>query len=214
MTRYTFGAVIVLALVGPAGLAQAPGARELKLVGDRFRPLSYDEMTTEQRTMIEHVLRGERASTGGPFNVLLRSPKMGDAAQQLGAEIRFHSSLSPRLREMAILIVARHWTAQYEWYAHKRLALDAGVQPSIIEAIAARKRPPHLDADQQAVYDFECELLETHEVADLRFRAAVSAIGERGVVDLIGLMGYYHLVSMVLNVDRYPLPQGAVAELP
>jgi 4-carboxymuconolactone decarboxylase len=129
MTRYTLGAVVVLALAAPAGLAQAPGARELKLVGDRFRPLNYDEMTAEQRTMIEHVFRGERASTGGPFNVLLRSPKMGDAAQQFGAEIRFHSSLSPRLREMAILIVARHWTAQYEWYAHKRLALDAGVQP-------------------------------------------------------------------------------------
>lgn len=213
MTRYMLATVVVLALVGPAGLAQAPGVRDVQLVGDRFRPLSYDEMTAEQRTMIEHLLQGERASPGGPFNVLLRSPRMGDAAQQLGAEIRFHSSLSPRLREMAILIVARHWTAQYEWYAHKRLALEAGVQPSIIEAIAARRRPPHLDADQQAVYDFECELLETHEVADRPFRAAVSAIGERGAVDLIGLMGYYHLVSMVLNVDRYPLPQGVVAEL-
>ena len=203
--------IVIVALAGAA--AQAPSARDVKLVGDRFRPLTYDEMTPPQRTMIEHLLAGERAGTGGPFNVLLRSPEMGDIAQQLGAHIRFHSSLPRRLNEMAILIVAREWTAQYEWYAHKRLALQAGVTQAVVDAIAAGRRPTALQADEQALYTFETELLARREVSDPTFKAAVSALGERGIVDLIGLMGYYHIVSMALNVDRYPLPDGAKPEL-
>jgi 4-carboxymuconolactone decarboxylase len=203
---------IVLILAAAAAAAQTP-LRDVKLVGDRFRPLAFDEMTPEQRTMIEHVVTGERASTGGPFNVLLRSPQMGDAAQQLGAQVRFHSSLPNRLKEMAILIVARHWTSHYEWYAHKRLALEAGLPPAMVEAIRSRQTPAGMAPQQKALYDFERELLDTHQVSDPTFRAAVAAFGERGVVDLIGLMGYYHLVSMALNVDRYPLPPGEVTEL-
>ena len=164
--------------------------------------------------MIEHLLAGERAGTGGPFNVFLRSPEMGDIAQQLGAHIRFHSSLPRRLNEMAILIVARDWTAQYEWYAHKRLALQAGLKPDIVDAIAAGRRPTGLQPDEQALYTFETELIERKEVSDATFKAAVTAFGERGIVDLIGLMGYYQIVSMALNVDRYPLPDGAKPELP
>jgi 4-carboxymuconolactone decarboxylase len=206
---------LVAGIVAGAAAAsgQAPSVRDVRLAGDRFRPLTYDEMNAEQRAVIEHLMTGERASTGGPFNVLLRSPQMGDVAQQLGAQVRFHSSLPNRLKEMAILIVARHWTSQYEWYAHKRLALEAGLQPDVVAAIASRQPPAGLDAAQKAVYDFEHELLDTHQVSDAVFRAAVAALGERGVVDLIGLMGYYHLVSMALNVDRYPLPAGAAPEL-
>ena len=193
--------------------AQAPASRNVKLVGDRFRPLTWDEMTPGQRAMIEHLLAGERGTTSGPFNVLLRSPELGDIAQQLGARIRFHSSLPRRLNEMAILIVAREWTAQYEWYAHKRLALEAGLKPDIVDAIAAGRRPAGMQPDEQALHTFETELLERHEVSDATFKAASDAFGERGIVDLIGLMGYYHIVSMVLNVDRYPLPDGAKPEL-
>ena len=163
--------------------------------------------------MIEHVLTGERASTGGPFNVFLRSPQMGDAAQQLGAQVRFHSSLSAPLKEMAILIMSRHWTAQYEWYAHKRLALQAGLKPDVVDAIAERRRPLSMQPDEQAVYTFATELLRKTQVSDATFAAAVAAVGEQGVVDAIGLMGYYALVSMALNVDRYPLPDGAKPEL-
>lgn len=201
-------ALIVLALASTS--AQAP---TFKLVGDRFKPLTYDEMTGEQRVMIEHLLQGERASTGGPFNVFLRSPELGDIAQQLGARVRFHSSLPDRLKEMAILMIARDWTAQYEWSAHKRLALQAGLKPDVVDAIGAGKRPPAMQADESALYTFETELLDTRQVEDPTFRAAVAAFGERGVVDLIGLMGYYQLVSMALNVDRYPLPDGARPEL-
>ena len=202
---------LVFTLAGIA--AQAPSPRDVKLVGDRFRPLTWDEMTPPQRTMIEHLLAGERGTTSGPFNVFLRSPELGDLEQQLGARIRFHSSLPRRLNEMAILIVAREWTAQYQWYAHKRLALQAGLKLDIVDAIAAGKRPAGMQADEEALYVFETELITRHEVSDATFKAAVSAFGERGIVDLIGLMGYYDIVSMALNVDRYPLPDGTKPEL-
>jgi len=201
------------ALIGLAFASTSAQAPTFKLVGDRFKPLTYEEMTREQRLMIEHLLQGERASTGGPFNVFLRSPELGDIAQQLGARVRFHSSLPDRLKEMAILMIARDWTAQYEWYAHKRLALQAGLKPDLVDAIAAGKRPAAMAPDESALYTFVTELLDTRQVDDPTFRAAVAAFGERGVVDLIGLMGYYQLVSMALNVDRYPLPDGARPEL-
>jgi 4-carboxymuconolactone decarboxylase len=219
MSRRSAAAPTVVALILVAisfmsfTAAQAPGARDVRLFGGRFKPLTYDQMSPEQRTMIEHLLAGERAGTGGPFNVLLRSPQMGDIAQQLGASVRFHSSLPARVREMAILMTARHWTAQYEWYAHKRLALAAGLSPDIVSAIAEGKRPASMQTDERAVYDFGTELQETHRVGDQAFQAAVGALGERGVVDLMGLMGYYGLVSMILNVDGYPLPDGATPEL-
>lgn len=211
--RACVGALCLVALALASAGAQAPSAKDVKLVGDRFKPLTYAEMTPEQRTMIEHLLAGERAGTGGPFNVLLRSPEMGDIAQQLGARVRYHSSLPARLNEMAILLTARHWTAQYEWYAHKRLALQAGLNPAIVDAIAQGTRPAAMQRDEQALYDFETELLETKQVSDAAFRTATAAFGERGVVDLLCNMGYYHLVSMALNVDRYPLPDGAKPEL-
>jgi 4-carboxymuconolactone decarboxylase len=213
MIRRMSAAVIVAVTAFAAASAQAPSAREVKLVGDRFKPLTYAEMTAEQRAMIEHLLSGERAGTGGPFNVLLRSPELGDIAQQMGARVRYHSSLPNRLNEMAILLTAREWTAQYEWYAHKRLALQAGLNPAVVDAIAAGKRPASMQKDEQALYDFQMELLETRNVSDRAFQAAVAAFGERGVVDLLCNIGYYHLVSIVLNVDRYPLPNDTKPEL-
>lgn len=213
MIRRLSTAAVVAAVALAAASAQAPSARDVKLIGDRFRPLAYAEMTPEQRTMVEHLVSGERAGTGGPFNVLLRSPEMGDIAQQLGARVRYHSSLPNRLNEMAILLTAREWTAQYEWYAHKRLALQAGLSPAIVDAIAAGRRPAAMQKDEQALYDFQTELLRTRNVGDPAFQAAIAAFGERGVVDLLCNIGYYHLVSMVLNVDRYPLPADARPEL-
>jgi 4-carboxymuconolactone decarboxylase len=211
--RVCAGAFALLAVAWGSVGAQAPNVRDVKLVGDRFRPLTYAEMTADQRSMIEHLLTGERGSTGGPFNVLLRSPRMGDVAQQLGAQVRYHSSLPPRINEMAILLTARHWTAQYEWYAHKRLALQAGLAPAIIDAIAQAKRPAAMPREEQALYDFETELLDGKQVSDAAFGAAVAVFGERGVVDVMCNMGYYGLVSMALNVDRYPLPGDAKPEL-
>lgn len=190
-----------------------PNPRDVRLAGDRFKPLTYDEMNLAQKTMIENLLNGERRGTGGPFNVLLRSPEIGDLAQKLGAGVRFHSSLPNKLNELAIIITARYWTAQFEWNAHKRAALAAGVSPAIVDAIATGKRPAQMQPDEEAVYNFGTELLRTKQVSDATFQAAKTAVGERGVVDMISVMGYYQLVSMLLNVDRYPLGEGVQPEL-
>jgi 4-carboxymuconolactone decarboxylase len=200
------------ALFGLA-LAQAPATRDLRLRGDRFQPLTYDKLTPEQKTMVEHLLSGERGGMNGPFNVTLRSPEMGDLAQKLGAQLRFHSSLPNRLNEMAILMTARFWNAQYEWSAHKKNALTAGLSPAIVDAIATGRRPASMQPDEEAVYNFADELFRTREVGDRVFKAAVDKFGERGVVDLTGVMGYYCFVSMMLNIDRYPLPDGEKPEL-
>jgi 4-carboxymuconolactone decarboxylase len=202
----------IAVLLGLA-MAQAPATRDLRLRGDRFRPLTYDKLTPEQNTMGEHLFAGERGGMNGPFNVTLRSPEMGDLAQKLGAQLRFHSSLSNRLNEMAILMTARFWNAQYEWFAHKKNALTAGLSPAVIDAIATGKRPSPMQADEEAVYNFGDELLRTREVRDAAFKAVVDKFGERGAVDLTGVMGYYCFVSMMLNIDRYPLPDGEKPEL-
>src|ERR1700723_1326483 len=129
---------IFVALIGVA-IGQDSKTRDLKLAGDRFKPLTYETMTPEQRKMTDDVLSGERASMAGPYNVLLRSPEMGDLAQKFGAYTRFHSSLPPRLNEFVILITARQWTAQFEWTAHRKIALAAGLNPAIVDALAAGK---------------------------------------------------------------------------
>jgi len=217
MTRSLAFAAIGLTIAGLSG--QAPGAQQrpdpktVRLRGDRFKPLTYDEMTPAQRTMIEHVLSGPRGSTDGPFNVQLRSPEMGDLGQQFGAATRFATSVPRKLYELAIIITARHWTAQFEWTAHHRGALQAGVSPAVCDAIAAGKRPSAMPPDEEVVYNFATELLEKKQVSDATFDAAKKLLGERGVVDLISVMGWYGTVSMYLNVDRYPLPEGTQAEL-
>jgi len=193
--------------------APAPNPRDVQLVGDRFKPLKWDEMTPQQKTMMEHLVSGERRGAGGPFNVLLRSPEMGDIAQQFGASMRFHSSLPRKLNEMAIIITARHWTAQYEWSAHRTAAAQAGLKEPIIQSIAQGKRPANMDADETVIYNFATELLNSKQVTDPVFKAVKDKFGEKGVVDLIGVMGYYQFVSMLLNVDRYPLAADAKPEL-
>ena len=216
MTRYLSLIVVCLIAAGVTWLmaqAPAPNPRDVRLVGDRFKPLTFDEMNAAQRTMIVHLLSGPRKGTGGPFNVLLRSPEMGDVVQEFGAKMRFGSSLPPKLNEMAIIIVGRHWTSHYEWNAHRAAAAQAGLNESIIQAIAQGKRPAPMDADETIIYNFATELLNTKQVGDANFKAVKDRFGERGVVDLIGVMGYYQLVSMLLNVDRHPLPAGAKQEL-
>lgn len=190
-----------------AGLAAAQNKvtkDNLGLVGDRFQPLKYADMTPEQKTMVDHLLAGERGGMGGPFNVLLRSPEMGDLGQQVGARMRFHNSLPANIRETVIILTGRWWMAQYEWTAHKRLALQEGVKPEIIDAIAAGKRPTGMDAKMEAAYNFITELYKTRQVSDATFQAAKAQFGERGIVDMIGTSGWYDIVCKALDVDRYP----------
>jgi 4-carboxymuconolactone decarboxylase len=206
------GAGIVL--MSSIALAQTPTAPELHLRGGRFRPLTYTELTPGQKAMVDDMLNGERKGVmNGPFNVLLRSPEMGDAAQKFGAQVRFHSTLPKRLNEMAILMTARFWNSQYDWWSHRQMAQDAGLSPAVIDAISVGKRPDPMQADEAAIYNFGDELLKTREVSDASFKAVVDKFGERGAVDLTSVMGYYCFVSMVLNVDRYPLPDGQQPEL-
>jgi 4-carboxymuconolactone decarboxylase len=145
----------------------------------------------------------------GPFNALLRSPELADRAQKVGEYIRYNSSLPPRLNEFAILITAREWGSEYEWHAHHPLALKGGLDPAIAAAVAEGREPPAMKPDEAVLYRFCRELLATRGVSDDTFEAAKAAFGERGVIDLVGVTGYYGLVSMILNVDRHPLPEGA-----
>lgn len=196
----------------PAESAVMSEPDDLGLAGNRFPPLTWDEMTDAQKAMVTHVLEGPRNSLGGPFNVMLRSPEMGDAAQQLGAFSRFNT-MPGRLRELAIIMTARFWTSHYEWYVHKEAALREGLDPAIVDAIANGETPAGMDADETVVYDLVSELLYDRRVSDATFETAVTALGERGVVDVVGIVGYYGMVSLFLNIDEYPLPDGVEIEL-
>ena len=185
----------------------------------RFRLIPLEKLSPEQKTLYDAIRSGPRSKLansgaskpgplGGPFNVWLRSPGIGDRVQQLGEEIRFRSSLPSKLNELAILVTARFWTSQYEWYAHCKLALDAGLARGIAQDIAEGRRPAKMDEDEAIVYDFSKELHESKGVSDENYRRALERFGERGVFDLIAVNGFYSLVSMCLNVDRTPLPDG------
>ena len=217
MIRMLSVCAVAFALVGTvvaqAPPAQRPDPRSIQLRGNRFKPLTYDEMTPAQKKMVEHLIAGPRGGVNGPFNVLLRSPEIGDLGQEFGGAARFKSSLPQRLYERAILVTARHWTAQYEWQAHHRSALQAGLSPAICDAIAQGRRPASMQKDEQALYDFVSELLNTKQVSDATFAAAKNVFGERGIVDIIAVTGWYNIVSMMLNVDRYPVAEGTQPEL-
>lgn len=191
----------------------------------RFKLIPLENLTPEQKKVADAIRSGARSKLansaaskpgplGGPFNVWLRSPGIGNLVQQLGEEIRFRSSIPSKLNELAIIITARKWTSQYEWYAHHKLALDAGLDPAIGQAIANGRRPAKMDADETLVYDFSTELHETQGVSDATYKRALDRFGERGVVDLITVNGFYVLVSMCLNVDQTPLPAGEKLPLP
>jgi 4-carboxymuconolactone decarboxylase len=175
---------------------------------ERFSNQTLEEMTPEQRKAAEAILAGPRKGMRGPFKALLRSPDLADKVQRVGEYVRFKTCLHQRLSELAILLVARQWNAQFEWYAHRQLALKAGLDGRICDAIAEGKRPAKMDEEETIVWEFGNELLRTKEVSDAKFDAVKARFGEQGVIDLIGAMGYYTIVSMVLNVDRVQLPEG------
>lgn len=211
--RHALLLVAGIVIVG-ASIALGQQMRELNLRGDRFKPLTWEQLTPEQTIMVKDLLRGQRASLNGPFNALLRSPEMGNLSQKLGEYVRFRSAVPRRLNEMAILMTARWWASQYEWHAHKPLALAAGLSAPVIDDLQAGRRPTAMQPDEAVIYDFSTELRERRRVSDTTFKAAVALLGERGVMDLVATLAYYDLVSMVLNVDRYPLPDGAPPPFP
>ena len=155
----------------------------------------------------EDLLNSE-GGMSGPFNPWLRTPILGDAAQRLGEAVRFESILSPQLRELAILIVAAKWKAQYEWWAHERIARREGLNERIIESVKAETLPAFSSRTEAVVYNFARELLDEHHVSEVLYDEAIELLGETGVVELVILLGYYTLVSMTLNVFEVSVPTG------
>jgi 4-carboxymuconolactone decarboxylase len=183
------------------------------------RPKSYDSMTADQQAFVKSVLSGPRGDISGSLGVMIASPIFADLAQKTIAYARFagregYSSVSPKLTELAILMGARAWTAHYAWYVHRPAAERAGLSADVIDAVRDGRRPAKMDRDVAVVYDFCNELLTTKKVSDASLTAARSVLGgDRGVVDLVGTLGAYQLVAMMMVVDQFPLPQGAVSEL-
>jgi 4-carboxymuconolactone decarboxylase len=174
----------------------------------RFPPLEPDQMTPEQRATADAIRTGPRGGLRGPFQAWLRSPELANRLQKVGEFVRYSSSVPARLNELAILITARAWDAQFEWWAHHRLALEAGLDPAVAADIADGRRPASMRADEAVVYDFCTELRTTRRVSDATLAAATNLLGEPGVIELIGASGYYDLVSMTLNVAEVALPDG------
>ncbi len=174
----------------------------------RFPDLRREQMSDAQKGVHDSLAGGPRGGVRGPFGPLMQSPELADRVRELSDYLRFKSSLPARLNEFAILITGRFWGAEYEWYAHKPLALKAGLEESIANDLGQGKRPANMKPDEELIYDFCTTLHRQHFVDDALFKRAVAMIGEQGVVDLIGVSGYYTLVSMVLNVAEIPLPPG------
>ena len=182
------------------------------LTGERMPEMTLDQMTPAQRSIAEAIMNGPRGRMSGPFNAWLRSPVLADRLQKVGEYVRFNTSLDKRLNEMAILMTAQAWGAQYEWYAHAPLAAKAGLDPEVIKAIGAGRKPDRLKDDEAIVWEFTTQLRRDHSVDDATYARALEKFGEQGIVDLIAVNGYYDVVSMTLNVARVKPP--ADAELP
>ena len=180
---------------------------------DRMPPLERAAMTEAQRKAADELAAGPRGGVKGPFIPLLRSPDLMDRLQKVGEYLRFRSSLEPRISELVMLVVSRHWTQQFEWAVHVPLALKAGVKPETVQSLADGRRPASMAADEAIAHDLIVEVLRNKGASDATFREARDQFGEHGVIDLLGLAGYFSTVSMVMNVAHTPPPPGDVAPL-
>ncbi len=187
----------------------------------RLKALARSNLDSEQRALFDAITTGERSkrrpledflledeSLRGPFNAWLHVPQLGQPAQRLGESLRYQSDLPPRLRELAILTVAARWRADYEWWAHSRIAKTVGLGDETIAALKGGALPSGAGAEAKAVHRFACELMDTRQVSDETYREAVAVLGDSGAVELVTLLGYYTLVSMVLKTFKVPMPAG------
>jgi 4-carboxymuconolactone decarboxylase len=181
---------------------------------DRMPPIPAEQLTDAQKKAVEEFRQARNAGVSGPFVPLLRSPEVMNRARAMGDYLRFKSVLPPRLSEFAILIAAREWTQQYEWDAHHPLALKAGLNADVAKALAEGRRPERMAEDEDIIYHLCTELHRHHSVSDATYQRAVAKFGEQGVIDAIGIQGYYTLLAMVMNTARTPLPEGRAAGLP
>jgi 4-carboxymuconolactone decarboxylase len=175
---------------------------------DRMPPIPPEKLTDAQKKAIEEFKAARNANVSGPFVPLLRSPEVMNRARAMGDYLRFKSVLPARLSEFAILIAAREWTQAYEWDAHYTLAMKAGLNPEIAKAVAEGRRPEKMADDEEIIYSLCTELHRNRSVSDATYQRAVAKFGEQGVIDAIGIQGYYTLLAMVMNTARTPLPAG------
>lgn len=191
-------------------------------VAPRLQPLTPDRLDDDQRRLYDAILASRRAPTAarrsgllaedgslvGPFDAYLRQPAIGVKLAEMGEALRFDTTLPKPLQELAIIVVARAWTAQFEWYAHSRMALEAGVPADVVRAVAERREPYFDDDDLALVYRFAHQLATTHQVDDVTYAAAIERLGEAHVFELTATIAHYHAVSVLLNTFRVPLPAG------
>ena len=171
---------------------------------ERMPALPMDKMDEAQKAAAQELINGPRGAVFGPFIPLMRSPELMNRLQKVGEYIRFHSALDTRINEWVMLIVSRQWTQQFEWCMHYPLAMKAGVKQDVLDALAEGRRPRGMAEDEETAYDLCDELARTHGVSDETYRRAVETFGERGVIDMVGLAGYFTTVSMIMNVARTP----------
>ena len=167
---------------------------------ERMPPLAADRMNEAQHAAAAALIAGPRKGVFGPFIPLMRSPELLDRLQRVGEYLRFGSRIPARLNELAMLITARHLTNQFEWAVHHPLAIKAGVSADVVEAIRRRERASAMPPDEALLHDYCLELLETHHVSDALYERALAAWGEQGVVDLVGCVGYFVAICLVMNV--------------
>jgi 4-carboxymuconolactone decarboxylase len=171
-------------------------------------------MTPEQRRVYDAVVSGPRGKVEGPLRAALHRPELADKWQQFGAALRYGTTLAPRLSELAILITARAWDSQFEWYAHEPHAARAGLGAEVIAAVRAGERPRFVNPDEESIYDYVTEIQRDHAVSEATYRRALELFDVVGVVELTALTGYYSMVAMTLNAHEIPLPPGTPLPLP
>jgi len=181
---------------------------------DRLGPLPFAAMSAAQQVAAQAVIDGPRGALYGPFVPLIRSPELMTAAQRMGEYLRYRSAIGTRLTELAILVTARHWNQPVEWAIHAPLARQFGIAETVISAIAERSRPTTLAQDEALVYEFCIQLHQQQRVDDATYAAALAAFGEHGVVDLMGINGYYTFLAMVMNAAQTAVPATPAQPLP
>lgn len=174
----------------------------------RLPELPIERLSPEQRKVHDAIAAGPRGGVQGPLKVWLHSPKLAERAQELGAFCRFHTSLPKRLSELAILITGATWKAGFEWFVHAPAGIAAGLDPAAVEAIRTGRRPEFARTDEAALYDFACELLVKRRVSEATYARAAAELGSVGIVELVGILGYYALISMTIVAFKVPLPDG------
>jgi len=179
----------------------------------RLPEIDRDTLTAEQQCVYDAIASGPRGAVRGPLAVWLRRPQLADTAQALGRYCRYDSSLTKDLSELAILVTARAWSSEFEWWAHKRHGLDAGLTPELIEAIRTNAAPVFANDEQAVVFDVATAMNTDKRLSDVLYARAYAVLGEQRLIDLIGVLGYYALISMTINAFDVDAPEGASKEL-